>query len=258
MTQTSYPDGFSRCRITFASDSVLKIACSKKALNGCRRRWRQLYHSDEGKRIAGEIIRGAMKRYIAEFIGTFVLVFGGCGSAVLAGDKIGFVGISLAFGLSLLAMVYAIGPISGCHINPAVTVGVLIAGKMDRRFAPGYIVAQILGGIVAAGILLMIAHGMPGGYDPSMRGFAANGYGDHSPAGFSLGAAALAEVVLTAFLVFTVIGATDLRAPVGFAGIPIGLVLTLIHLVGIPVTNTSVNPARSLGPALFVGGWAVS
>jgi aquaporin Z len=199
-----------------------------------------------------------MKRYMAEFIGTFVLVFGGCGSAVLAGDKIGFVGISLAFGLSLLAMVYAIGPISGCHINPAVTVGVLIAGKMDRRFAPGYIVAQILGGIAAAGILLMIAHGMPGGYDPTVRGFAANGFADHSPAGFSLGAAALAEVVLTAFLVFTVIGATDLRAPVGFAGIPIGLVLTLIHLVGIPVTNTSVNPARSIGPAVYVGGWAVS
>jgi len=199
-----------------------------------------------------------MKRYIAEFIGTFVLVFGGCGSAVLAGDKIGFAGISLAFGLSLLAMVYAIGPISGCHINPAVTLGVLVSGKMDRRFAAGYVVAQILGAIAAAGVLLMIAHGMPGGYDPSLRGFAANGYGPHSPGGFSLGAAILTEIVLTAFLVFTVIGATDLRAPVGFAGIAIGLVLTLIHLVGIPVTNTSVNPARSIGPALFVGGWAIS
>jgi aquaporin Z len=155
-------------------------------------------------------------------------------------------------------MVYAIGPISGCHINPAVTLGVLVSGKMDRRFALGYVAAQILGGIVAAAILLMIAHGMPGGYDPSVRGFAANGYGEHSPGGFSLGAAALAEIILTAFLVFTVIGATDLTAPQGFAGIPIGLVLTLIHLVGIPVTNTSVNPARSIGPALFVGGWAVS
>jgi aquaporin Z len=199
-----------------------------------------------------------MKRYSAEFIGTFVLVFGGCGSAVLAGDKIGFAGIALAFGLSLLAMVYAIGPISGCHINPAVTLGVLVSGKMDRRFALGYVIAQILGGIAAAAVLLIIAHGMPGGYDPAVRGFAANGYAEHSPGGFSLGAAALTEVVLTAFLVFTVIGATDLTAPVGFAGIPIGLVLTLIHLVGIPVTNTSVNPARSIGPALFVGGWALS
>jgi aquaporin Z len=199
-----------------------------------------------------------MRRYIAEFIGTGVLVFGGCGSAVLAGEKIGYAGIALAFGLALLAMVYAIGPISGCHINPAVTLGLLVSGKVDRRFAIGYIVAQILGGIVAAAILLIIAHGMPGGYDASVRGFAANGYGAHSPGGFSLGAAALAEIVLTAFLVFTVIGATDLTAPQGFAGIPIGLVLTLIHLVGIPVTNTSVNPARSIGPALFVGGWAVS
>jgi aquaporin Z len=199
-----------------------------------------------------------MRRYIAEFIGTSVLVFGGCGSAVLAGEKIGYAGVALAFGLSLLAMVYAIGPISGCHINPAVTLGLLVSGKVDRRFALGYVVAQILGAIVAAAVLLMIAHGMPGGYDASLRGFAANGYGDHSPGGFSLGAAALAEIILTAFLVFTVIGATDLTAPQGFAGIPIGLVLTLIHLVGIPVTNTSVNPARSIGPALFVGGWAVS
>jgi aquaporin Z len=199
-----------------------------------------------------------MKRYLAEFIGTFVLVFGGCGSAVLAGGKIGYSGIALAFGLSLLAMVYAIGPISGCHVNPAVTLGLFVSRKMDRRFAVGYVVAQILGGIVAAAILLIIAKGMPGGYDPTASGFAANGYGEHSPAGFSLGAAAVTEIVLTAFLVFTVIGATDLAAPVGFAGMPIGLVLTLIHLVGIPVTNTSVNPARSIGPALFVGGWAVS
>jgi len=199
-----------------------------------------------------------MKRYLAEFIGTFVLVFGGCGSAVLAGGKIGYEGIALAFGLSLLAMVYAIGPISGCHINPAVTLGLLLSRKMDRRFAPGYVVAQILGAIAAAGILLIIAKGMPGGYDATTRGFAANGYGEHSPAGFSLTAAAITEIVLTAFLVFTVIGATDLAAPVGFAGIPIGLVLTLIHLVSIPVTNTSVNPARSIGPALFVGGWAIS
>ena len=199
-----------------------------------------------------------MKRYIAEFIGTFVLVFGGCGSAVLAGDRIGFAGIALAFGLSLLAMVYAIGPISGCHINPAVTLGVLLSGKMERRFAAGYVVSQILGAIAAAAVLLLIVKGMPGGYDPSVGGFAANGYAQHSPGQFSLGAAAITEVVLTAFLVFTVSGATDMAAPVGFAGIPIGLVLTLIHLVGIPVTNTSVNPARSIGPAVFVGGWAIS
>ncbi len=199
-----------------------------------------------------------MKRYIAEFIGTFVLVVGGCGSAVLAGDKIGFTGIALAFGLSLLAMVYAIGPISGCHINPAVTLGVLLSHKMNKRFAAGYVVAQILGGIAAASVLLIIAQGMPGGYDPSVRGLAANGYAEHSPAGFSLAAAALTEIILTFFLVFTVIGATDLAAPVGFAGIPIGFVLTLIHLVGIPITNTSVNPARSIGPAVFAGGWAIS
>jgi aquaporin Z len=199
-----------------------------------------------------------MKRYVAEFLGTFVLVFGGCGSAVLAGDRIGFAGIALAFGLSLLAMVYAIGSISGCHINPAVTLGVLLSGKMEKRFAAGYVVAQILGAIAAAAVLLFVARGMPGGYDPSVSGLAANGYAEHSPGHFGLGAAAVSEIVLTAFLVFTVLGATNVAAPAGFAGIPIGLVLTLIHLVGIPVTNTSVNPARSIGPALFTGGWALS
>jgi len=199
-----------------------------------------------------------MNRYLAEVVGTFVLVFGGCGSAVLAGDKIGFLGVSLAFGLSLLAMVYAIGPISGCHINPAVTVGLLLSKKMDARYAAGYLVAQVVGAIVAAGVLLLIAKGLPGGYDPAVAGFAANGYGEHSPAHYSLVAALIVEIVLTAFLVLTVLGATDVSAPVGFAGLPIGLVLTLIHLVGIPVTNTSVNPARSIGPAVFVGGWALS
>ena len=199
-----------------------------------------------------------MNRYLAELIGTFVLVFASCGSAVLAGDKIGFLGVSLAFGLSLLAMVYAIGPISGCHINPAVTVGILISKKMDAKYAGGYIVAQIVGAILAAGLLLLIAKGIPGGYDPSVAGFAANGYGEHSPAQYNLLSALLVEIVLTFFLMFTVLGATDVRAPVGFAGLPIGLVLTLIHLVGIPVTNTSVNPARSIGPAVFVGGWALS
>jgi aquaporin Z len=172
-----------------------------------------------------------MKRYIAELIGTFVLVFGGCGAAVLAGSHIGFEGVSLAFGFSLLVMAYAIGPISGCHINPA---------------------------IIAGAVLLVIAGGTSAGYDPATAGFAANGYGLHSPGGYNVTAAFVVEVVLTFFLVFTVLGSTDIKAPVGFAGIPIGIVLVLIHLVGIPVTNTSVNPARSIGPAVFVGGWAIS
>ncbi len=199
-----------------------------------------------------------MNRYMAELLGTFVLVFASCGSAVLAGDKIGFLGVSLAFGLSLLAMAYAIGPVSGCHINPAVTIGIVISKKMDAKYAPGYIIAQIVGAILAAALLLLIAKGVPAGYDPSVAGFAANGYGEHSPGHYNLLSALLVEIVLTFFLVFTVLGATDIKAPVGFAGIPIGFVLTLIHLVGIPVTNTSVNPARSIGPAIFVGGWALS
>lgn len=198
-----------------------------------------------------------MSRYFAEFIGTFVLVLGGCGAAVLAGDKIGFLGVAFAFGLSLLAMVYTIGHISGCHINPAVTLGLFLTKKMDRKLLLGYWVAQILGAIVAAACLLIIAKGGPNGYDPAVAGFAANGYGAHSPGHYGLLAAAVTEILLTFFLVITVIGATDLKAPVGFAGVPIGLVLVLIHLVGIPVTNTSVNPARSIGPALFVGGWAL-
>jgi aquaporin Z len=199
-----------------------------------------------------------MKKYLAEMVGTFILVFGGCGSAVLAGQQIGFLGVSIAFGLTLLAMAYAIGHISGCHINPAVTVGLLVSKKMDSRDVVGYIVGQIIGGILAAALLLAIAKGVAGGYDPTLTGFAANGYGDHSPGHYNLIAAFLAEVILTFFLMFTVLGATDIKAPVGFAGIPIGLVLVLIHLVGIPVTNTSVNPARSIGPAVFVGGWALS
>lgn len=197
-------------------------------------------------------------KYIAELIGTFVLVFGGCGSAVIAGDYIGFHGVALAFGLTLLTMAYAIGPISGCHINPAVTVGLWVNKKIDTKDVPGYIVAQIIGGILAAAVLLLILKGLPGGYDASAQGFAANGYGEHSPRRFSLGTGFITEVVLTFFLVFTVLGATDIKAPVGFAGIPIGLVLVLIHLVGIPVTNTSVNPARSISQAVFVGGWAIS
>ncbi|HEX5736111.1 MAG TPA: aquaporin Z [Blastocatellia bacterium] len=199
-----------------------------------------------------------MKRYVAELIGTFVLVFGGVGSAVLAGDKIGYLGVSIAFGLTLLTMAYAIGPISGCHINPAVTVGLLVTKKVASRDAAGYIAAQIIGGVLAAALLLAIAKGAAVGYDPAAAGFGANGYGEHSPARYNLMSAFLTEVILTFFLMFTVLGSTDVKAPVGFAGIPIGLVLALIHLVGIPVTNTSVNPARSIGPALFVGGWALS
>ncbi|MEK6322297.1 MAG: aquaporin Z [Acidobacteriota bacterium] len=199
-----------------------------------------------------------MKKYVAELIGTFVLVFGGVGSAVLAGDKIGYLGVSLAFGLALLTMAYAIGPISGCHINPAVTVGLLITRKVASRQAVNYIAAQITGGILAAVLLLIIAKGAIGGYDPAVAGFGANGYDAHSPGHYNLISAFLAETILTFFLMFTVLGTTDVKAPVGFAGIPIGLVLALIHLVGIPVTNTSVNPARSIAPAIFVGGWALS
>src|SRR5437762_5783028 len=171
-----------------------------------------------------------IKRYLAELIGTFVLVFGGCGAAVLAGSKIGFAGVALAFGFSLLAMVYAIGSISGCHINPAVTLGLLLSRKFEARHVPGYVIAQILGGIIAAGVLLVVAGGTTAGYNPSVAGFAANGYGIHSPGGYGLMAGFVSEVVLTFFLVFTVLGSTDIKAPVGFAGIPIGIVLTLIHL----------------------------
>lgn len=197
------------------------------------------------------------RRYVAEGIGTFVLVFGGLGSAVLAGSSIGILGISIAFGLSLLVMVYAIGPISGCHINPAVTLGAFLARKIEARDAVFYVVAQIVGAIVAAGILLLIAKGAPGGYDPGATGFGANGYDAHSPGHYGLGAAFGVEVVLTFFLVFVVLGSTDIAAPVGFAGLAIGLTLLMTNLVSIPVDNASINPARSIGPALFVGGWAL-
>jgi aquaporin Z len=198
-----------------------------------------------------------MRIYVAEAIGTFVLVFGGCGAAVLAGDDIGYAGVSLAFGLSLLAMAYTIGPISGCHINPAVTFGLLLARKIAPQAAGGYVAAQIVGAVLGAAVLLAVAHGT-GSFDPLLTGFASNGYGDRSPGGYDLRSAFAVEVVLTAFLVLTVLGTTEARAPVGFAGLAIGLVLTLIHLVGIPVTNTSVNPARSIGPALFAGAAAQS
>ncbi len=198
------------------------------------------------------------RRYVAELIGTFVLVFGGVGTAVIAGEFVGNLGVALAFGLSLLVMVYAIGPVSGCHINPAVTLGLLLTGKTTPQRAGGYVIAQVIGAIIAAAAIWLIAADIPGGYDLQASGLGANGYDDHSPNGYGLLAALAAEIILTAVLVYTVLGATHRSAPVGFAGIAIGLVLTLIHLVAIPITNTSVNPARSIGPAIFVRDWALS
>lgn len=201
-----------------------------------------------------------MKQYGAEFFGTFWLVLGGCGSAVLAaafpGLGIGFVGVSLAFGLTVLTMAYAIGHISGCHLNPAVSVGLWAGGRFPANQLVPYIVSQVLGAIAAGAVLYVIASGAPG-FDVS-KGFASNGYGAHSPGGYSLVSALLTEVVMTMFFLMVILGATDKRAPAGFAPIAIGLCLTLIHLISIPVTNTSVNPARSTGVALFVGDWAVS
>jgi aquaporin Z len=199
------------------------------------------------------------RRAGAEFIGTFWLVLGGCGSAVLAAGfpklGIGFAGVALAFGLTLLTMAYAIGHISGCHINPAVSFGLWAGGRFPGSELAPYVIAQVLGGIFAAAVLYVIASGAPG--FSLAGGFASNGYGAHSPGGYSLGSAAVCEVVMTLMFLFVIMGATDPRVPAGFAPIPIGLVLTLIHLISIPVTNTSVNPARSTGPALFVGGWAI-
>jgi aquaporin Z len=199
------------------------------------------------------------RRAIAEFIGTFWLVFGGCGSAVLAAAfpnvGIGLLGVSLAFGLTVLTMAYAIGHISGCHLNPAVSVGLVIAKRFPASNLLAYVAAQVAGGIAAAGVLYVIASGKTG-FDLT-GGFASNGYGAHSPGGYSLMACLLAEVILTWMFLMIILGATDRRAPEGFAPIAIGLGLTLIHLIGIPVTNLSVNPARSTGPALLVGDWAV-
>ena len=195
----------------------------------------------------------------AEFIGTFWLVLGGCGSAVLAAAfphvGIGLLGVSFAFGLTVLTMAYAIGHISGCHLNPAVSVGLMVGGRFSSRELLPYIAAQVLGGIAAGAVLYVIASGQPG-FDAS-AGFASNGYGAHSPGGYSLLAAFVCEVVMTMMFLIVILGATDRRAPKGFAPIAIGLCLTLIHLISIPVTNTSVNPARSTGVALFVGGWAL-
>ncbi|MCX6834909.1 MAG: aquaporin Z [candidate division Zixibacteria bacterium] len=198
-----------------------------------------------------------MKKYLAELIGTAALVLIGCGSAVIAGSHIGFLGISLAFGLVVLVLVYAIGPISGCHVNPAITVAMLVAGKITAKDGVGYIVAQGIGGIIGAGILLVIASGRPE-YSIATAGLGQNGYGLQSPDHFSLMACFVAEIVLTALFLFVIFGSTHADAPKGFAGISIGLTLAIIHLVGIPITGTSVNPARSLGPAVFVGGEALA
>ena len=196
----------------------------------------------------------------AEFIGTFWLVLGGCGSAVLAaafpGLGIGFMGVSLAFGLTVLTGAYSLGPISGGHFNPAVSVGLWAGGRFPAGQLAPYIVAQVLGGIAAAAVLYVIATGKPG-FDLVTSGFAANGYGDHSPGNYSLRAGLVIEIVMTFMFLIVILGATHKRAPTGFAGLAIGLALTLIHLISIPVTNTSVNPARSTAPALFVGGWAL-
>lgn len=201
-----------------------------------------------------------MKKLAAEFFGTFWLVLGGCGSAVLACNfpdaGIGFLGVSLAFGLTVLTMAYTVGHISGGHFNPAVSFGLWAGGKFSMKDLPGYIIAQVIGGIAAGGVLLLIASGNA---DFSLDGgFASNGYGEHSPGGYSMMACLITEVVLTAMFLLVILGSTDKKAPAGFAPIAIGLCLTLIHLISIPVTNTSVNPARSLGVAVFAGGWAIS
>ena len=201
-----------------------------------------------------------MKKYGAEFLGTLWLVLGGCGSAVLAAAfpnvGIGLHGVSLAFGLTVVTMAYAIGHISGCHLNPAVSIGLCAGRRFPAKELAPYIVAQVLGAIAAGAILYMIASGAVG-FDAVKSGFASNGYGSHSPGGYSLGAAAICEIVMTAFFLFVIMGATHGRAPAGFAPLAIGLCLTLIHLISIPVTNTSVNPARSTGVAVFVGDWAL-
>lgn len=200
-----------------------------------------------------------MRQYSAEFIGTFWLVLGGCGSAVLAAAfpevGIGLHGVALAFGLTVLTMAFAIGHISGCHLNPAISVGLWAGGRFSGNQLVPYIVAQVLGAIAAGGVLYLIASGQAG-FDVT-AGFASNGYGEHSPGGYSMTAALISEVVMTAFFLFIIMGATDQRAPAGFAPIAIGLTLTLIHLISIPVTNTSVNPARSTGVAVYAGGWAI-
>jgi len=196
-------------------------------------------------------------KYAAELFGTFVLVFAGLTTAVIAGGKVGNVGVAMAFGLSLLAMAYAVGPVSGCHINPAVTMGMLVARRIPGKEAVGYWIAQCIGGTIASGVVLFLATHHTSTGPIATLADAANGYGTHSPDGYTMWACFVAEAFLTMLLVFTVLGATDDRAPAGFAGIPIGLILTVIILAGIPITNGSFNPARSIGPAVWVRGWAL-
>jgi len=205
-----------------------------------------------------------MRKLAAELIGTFVLVFGGCGAAVFSAAfpsvGIGLLGVALAFGLTVLGCAYALGPVSGCHLNPAVTIGLATAKRFEWRDVPSYIAAQVIGALIAAGVLVFLLKGQPQGYDASVGGLAANGFGDHSPGKYGMLQGFVAETVLTFIFLTVIIGATSpkaTKAAAGFAGIPIGLTLTLIHLIGIPITNVSVNPARSTGPAVFVGGWAI-
>jgi aquaporin Z len=215
---------------------------------------------DAKKLLFGEIRMPLSQKLTAEFVGTFWLVLGGCGSAVLAAAfphvGIGLVGVSIAFGLTVLTMAYAIGHISGCHLNPAVSVGLCVAGRFPAAQLVPYIIAQVVGAIAGAGVLYLIASGKAD-FDLA-GGLASNGFGEHSPGQYSLTAGLVTEIVMTAMFLVIILGATDKRAPAGFAPIAIGLGLTLIHLISIPVTNTSVNPARSTGPAIFVGGWALS
>jgi aquaporin Z len=197
------------------------------------------------------------QRLAAEAFGTFWLVFGGCGAAIFAGSEIGFYGVALAFGLTVVTMAYAVGHVSGGHFNPAITIGLAMGKRFDRKDVVPYVVTQVLSAFVAALALWVIAHGRPG-FDSTESGFASNGYGDHSPGQYSWWAVLLIEVVLTAFFLYVIYGVTDTRAPKGFAPLAIGLTLTLIHLISIPIDNTSVNPARSIGPALFAGGDAIA
>jgi aquaporin Z len=202
-----------------------------------------------------------MRKLSAELIGTFILVFGGCGSAVFSAAfpsvGIGLAGVSLAFGLTVLGCAYALGPISGCHLNPAVTIGLATARRFEWKEVPGYIAAQVIGAVLAAAVLVFLLKGTPQGYDPSVGHLAANGYGDYSPGHYGMLQGLVAEAVLTFIFLTVILGATAKSAAPGFAGLAIGLTLTLIHLIGIPITNVSVNPARSTGPAVFVGGWAL-
>lgn len=241
-----------------------KLQSMKQNVNGNMKKMTQSIHEhtkqlSEMKQTKQVVEMMQTRQFAAEFLGTFWLVLGGCGSAVLAAAfpnvGIGLLGVSLAFGLTVVTMAYAIGPISGCHLNPAVSIGLWAGGRFPAENLVTYIAAQVLGAILAGGVLYVIANGAAG-FEAS-KGFAANGYGAHSPGGYSMFAALVTEIVMTMFFLIIILGATDKRAPAGFAPLAIGLALTLIHLISIPVTNTSVNPARSTGVALFAGGWAI-